>query len=87
MEGQNGVNRMGVGSKVHVFPVGKSDAASRIGSREISIGYGYCSGQEAVAHFGLGKAERVDVEVELPHGKGKLKKKDVAANQRIILTP
>ncbi len=87
LEGKDGVNRMGVGAKLHVFPAGKAGAAARIGSREISIGYGYCSGQEAVAHFGLGKTERVDIEVELPHGKGKRTKKNVAANQRIVLQP
>ncbi len=87
VEGKGGVNRMGVGARVHVYPAGKRDAASRIGLREICIGYGYCSGQEAVAHFGLGKSERVDVEVELPHGKGKLTKTDVLANQRIVLKP
>ncbi len=87
VEGKDGVNRMGVGAKVHVYAAGKPGPASRIGSREICIGFGYCSGQESVAHFGLGKTERVDLEVELPHGKGKLTKKDVAANQRIVLTP
>jgi len=50
---------------------------------EIAIGYGYCSGQEAVAHFGLGAVARVDVEVILPHGRGTLMRKDVAANQRL----
>lgn len=85
----DGFNRMGVGAKVNVFPAGKSGATSRLGSREssIGIGYGYCSGQEAVAHFGLGKYERVDVEVQLPHGKGKLTKKNVAANQRNVEQP
>lgn len=87
VEGKDGINRMGIGAKVDVFPAGKAGAASRIGSREISIGYGYCSGQEAIAHFGLGKADRVDVEVELPLGKGKLTKKNIAANQRIVLRP
>ncbi len=87
VEGQSGVNRMGVGAKVHVYPAGKRDTVPRIGLREICIGYGYCSGQEAVVQFGLGKSDRVDVEVELPHGKGKFTKKDVAANQRIVLKP
>ena len=38
---------------------------------------------EAVAHFGLGAAEVVDVEVVLPHGKGRLVQRGVKANQRI----
>jgi hypothetical protein len=88
VEGAKGVNRMGIGSKVKVYPPGKlGDAASLLGYREISIGYGYCSGQEAVAHFGLGKTERVDIEVTLPHGKGKIVKKDVNADQRLTVKP
>ncbi len=58
-----------------------------LGSREIGIGYGYCSGQEAVAHFGLGKLDAVDIDVILPHGKGKWVQKGVKANQRLTATP
>ena len=87
VEGKDGVNRMGIGAKIHVSPAGSRDAASRIASREVCIGYGYCSGQEAVVHFGLGDVERVDIEVEFPHGRGSLLKKDVAANRRIVVTP
>ena len=85
VEGMRGVNRMGVGTRIHVYPAGQPNAAARIGSQEIRVGYGYCSGQEAVAHFGLGQVDRVDVELDLPHGLGKLVKKDVAVNQRIVL--
>ncbi len=63
------------------------DSLAINGLREVCIGYGYCSGQEAVVHFGLGNVGQVDVEVELPHGRGTLRKKDVTANQRIIVTP
>src|SRR5439155_921879 len=84
--GTNGVNRMGVGSRVNVYPAGKlGDAATLLGSREIAIGYGYCSGQEAVAHFGLGSETSVDVEVILPHGKGKITQRAVAADQRLTV--
>jgi hypothetical protein len=34
------------------------------------------------AHFGLGKLDACDIEVILPHGKGKLESKGVKANQR-----
>jgi hypothetical protein len=86
VEGKDGVNRMGIGSKVRIYPAGKlGEAGTLLGYREISIGYGFCSGQEAVAHFGLGKIEKVDVEVILPHGKGTLTNKNVAANQRITM--
>jgi hypothetical protein len=85
--GGNGVNRMGVGSHVNVYSAGKlGDAAAQLGSCEIAIGYGYCSGQEAVAHFGLGSQTSVDVEVILPHGKGKLMRRGVAADQRLTVS-
>lgn len=88
VEGRNGINRMGIGSKIRVFAAGKlGDAAALLGSREIGIGYGYCSGQEAVAHFGLGNNDAVDVEVILPHGKGKVTRKNVKANQRHTVRP
>ena len=79
---------MGVGSRVNLYAAGKlGESASLLGSREICIGYGWCSGQEAAVHFGLGKAEIVDVEVVLPHGKGKITRKDVKANQRLTVKP
>jgi len=87
VNGSDGVNKMGVGSVVRVYAagkLGKDDAL--LGSKEIAAGYGYASGQEAVAHFGLGKQDRCDIEVILPHGKGRIEKKDVAANQRIALS-
>jgi hypothetical protein len=79
---------MGVGARVSVYPAGRlGRAAARLGMREISVGYGYCSGQEAVAHFGLGKEETVDVEVILPHGKGTVVRKGVRADQRLTVKP
>ena len=86
VEGSGGVNRMGFGAKVNVYRSGQlSRAADLIGSREIAVGYGYCSGQEAVAHFGLGTEEAVDVEVILPHGKGTLTRTGVKANQALTV--
>jgi hypothetical protein len=88
VEGKDGVNRMGIGAMVRVFEAGKlGDSAALLGAREICIGYGWCSGQEAAVHFGLGKAEAVDIEVTLPHGKGKITRKDVKANQRLTVKP
>jgi enediyne biosynthesis protein E4 len=86
VEGKAGVNRMGIGARVNVYSAGKlGEAAALLGSRDIGIGYGYCSGQEAVAHFGLGKQEAVDLEVILPHGRGKVVNKNVKSNQRIAV--
>jgi hypothetical protein len=84
VEGGQGVNRMGIGSRVNVYPAGKlGDAKALLGCREIATGYGYASGQPALAHFGLGKTERVDIEVISPHGKGTLSRRGVQANQRV----
>ncbi len=82
VEGTRGVNRMGIGSRIKIYAEGKlGDAAALLGCREIATGYGYASGQPAYAHFGLGQAQKVDVEVILPHGKGTLTYKSVPANQ------
>ena len=86
VEGTNGVNRMGIGSKVKIYPAGKlGESAVLLGCREINAGYGYCSGQEAVAHFGLGPVAEVDIEVTLPHGRGIFTQKKVAVNQRLTM--
>jgi hypothetical protein len=79
---ENAVNRMGIGSRVQIYAEGKlGQPTALLGCREIATGYGYASGQPAYAHFGLGTAQKVDVEVILPHGKGKLTHKGVAANR------
>lgn len=86
LECGQGVNRMGIGSKVEIYPQGQAgDARSLLGVREIATGFGYASSQEAVAHFGLGDVESVDAVVTLPHGKGTLTQKSVKANQRITM--
>ena len=85
---QSGVNRMGLGCRIEIYSAGKlGDAASLLGCQEIATGYGYASAQPAIAHFGLGKAEIVDVRVILPHGKGKRDFKSVKANQRWNMQP
>jgi hypothetical protein len=83
VEGKNGMNRMGIGARIDVYPAG--DSTALIGSREIAIGYGFCSGQEAVAHFGLGTHEVVDLKIVLPHGRGTLTEKNVKADQRVVV--
>src|SRR5262249_48821249 len=83
VEGGKGVNRMGIGSRVRIYTAAKlGDATALLGCRDISVGFGYASGQPAIAHFGLGKDESVDVEVILPHGKGTVTQKDVKADQK-----
>ncbi len=86
VEGTGHVNRQGVGSRVNLYPAGwLGDPAMLLASREIAVGYGYASGQPAVAHFGLGELEAVDVEVILPHQRGRLSRPQVRANQRITV--
>lgn len=86
VNGAKNVNRMGIGCRVKIYRPGKlGEPTALIGCRDISVGYGYASGQPAVAHFGLGKETLVDIEVILPHGKGKLLRKEVKANQLITI--
>lgn len=81
VQGRGQVNRMGVGSLVRLRAAG-----ALVGSREITLGHGWCSGSEAAVHLGLGKLREVDVEVTLPHGRGTLLRKGVKVNQRLTLT-
>jgi hypothetical protein len=86
VKGSKGVNRMGLGAQVRVYPPGKlGQPKELLGQREISVGYGYGSGQEAIAHLGLGSLEQCDLEVVLPHGKGRLERKGVQVNQRLTI--
>jgi enediyne biosynthesis protein E4 len=86
VQGSRGVNRDGVGAMVRLYPAGsKGDRRVLLGAREIAVGQGYASGQEALAHFGLGKLEACDVEVTLPCGKGKLTRANVKANQLVLI--
>ncbi len=86
VEGAAGVNRMGVGSVVRVYPPGQLARPDALWcAREIAVGYGYASGQEAIAHIGLGALTECDVEVILPHYQGRLEGAGVAANRRLII--
>jgi hypothetical protein len=87
VQGSDSVNRQGIGSRILVYPPGKlGDTASLIACHEIAVGFGYASGQEAVAHIGLGDLESCDVAVILPHGKGRIERRSIQSNQRISLT-
>ena len=92
--GPIGVNRMGIGSRIDLYESGQvGDEESLIGSRQIQVGFGYASGQEAFAHFGLGSREQCDVLVTYPSrdaGSKPLKTRmlrNVAANQRLLVKP
>lgn len=86
VEGGEGMNRMGIGARVQVYPAGKlGDASALLGRRDIGAGYGYCSGHQAAAHFGLGKEQAVDLEIILPYGKGRQVRQHVKANQQVTV--
>ncbi len=85
VEGKS-INRMGIGAKVFVYRAGKlGDRSALLGYDEIGITQGFCTGSEAICHFGLGAAASCDVEVVLPFGKGRIAKKGVEASQRITV--
>ena len=82
----DGANRMGIGARVEVFEAGRlGEAEALIGRCEIMSGFGYSSGQEAVAHFGLADRELVDVRVVLPHGGATLDREGIADGQRLVV--
>lgn len=84
----DGVNRMSLGSRMKVYLAGKlGQADSLLGCQDIATGFGYASAQPAIAHFGLGRVEVVDLEVTFPHGKGTVVRKGIKADQRIAVKP
>jgi hypothetical protein len=81
-----GINTMGLGSKIMVYKTGRlGETEEMIGCNEICISNGYASGQIAVAHFGLGDVSTVDIEVVLPHDKGRIVREGVKANQLVTI--
>lgn len=86
LQGPGGVNAMGIGARLNVYPAGKlGNRAALLGCRDMATGYGYASAQPAIAHLGLGTVERVDLEVIWPHGQGRVERRDVTVNQRLNL--
>jgi hypothetical protein len=86
IEGQGtGQNTMGIGAIVRAYKAGHcGQAEHRIGRRDIVVGTGYASCEEALGHFGLGDATTCDLEI---HWYGqKVQRKGVAANQLLTVT-
>jgi hypothetical protein len=78
----SGINRMGIGCVIRVYKAGHiGDPKALIGWREIAVGYGYASGQEAIAHFGMSNHKTCDLEIQFPHGLGFIQHKAVPTNQ------
>jgi hypothetical protein len=81
---EENLNSMGVGAVVRIYAAEHlGDPAHLLGRHDIAIGTGYASGDEAVAHFGLGRIAQCDVEVRW--GKRRLCRGQVAANQALTL--
>ena len=88
LQGGEGQNRQGIGAVVRAYVPGRlGQPEGLIVAQEIAVGQGYTSGQEAIAHLGLGPATTVDLEVIWPHGRGRTTRKGVAVDQAITLTP
>lgn len=79
------LNPMGIGATVRLYRAGRAGRpADRLGRGDIFIGSGYASGEEALAHFGLGPIERCDVVVSW-QGR-EVRRENVAANQYLEIT-
>jgi hypothetical protein len=65
-----GVKGRGIGAHVFVYAPGESSSARGrlLGTAGITASRGYSAGVPAVAHFGLGDVDTVDVVVHLPGG-------------------
>jgi len=62
-------NRMGLGAQIRLYAAGQmGNAQALLGCQEMNVGFGYASGQPAVAHFGLGDVTETDLEVRFPNG-------------------
>ncbi len=75
----------GVGTRVDVYePGGLGDPARLLGAREIVVSFGYTSGVEPTAHFGLGDTDRVDLVVTPPR-QDAIEMRDVAVDRHLRL--
>jgi len=86
--GAGGINRDGIGSMVRAYAPGQALLAGGedfVASEQITTGYGYASGQAPVAHLGLGERDKCDVVVTLPHGKGRIVRRNVETNRRLVI--
>jgi hypothetical protein len=78
------LNSMGIGAVVRIYAAGHlGEPKHLLGRHDNVIGTGYASGDEALAHFGLGKAEQCDVEVRWREHRAV--RRDLANNQAITM--
>jgi len=80
-----GLNPMGIGATVRAYKAGCAGESKHLIQRfDIALGTGYSSGEEALAHVGLGDQDTCDVEVTW--GAHKAVERNVPADQAIELT-
>lgn len=78
------LNSMGIGAVVRVYVAGHlGESEHLLGRHDIAIGTGYASGDEAMAHFGLGNAKQCDLEVKWY--KHRIVRREVNTNQAITM--
>jgi hypothetical protein len=81
---ERNLNSMGIGSVVRIYPAGCLGKPEQLlGRHDIAIGTGYASGDEAIAHFGLGQSQQCDLEVKW--GKHRICRTQVTANQAVMI--
>ncbi|MHB9106425.1 MAG: CRTAC1 family protein [Armatimonadota bacterium] len=75
-----GFNPMGIGAIIRAYPAGKAgQVKQQLARYDLTIGNGYSSGEEAIAHLGLGKAAECDLVITW-HGERRIIRR-VKANQ------
>jgi hypothetical protein len=75
---------MGIGAVVRIYKAGHcGQAEHQLGRRDIAVGTGYASCEEALGHFGLGESTSCDIEVTWLGRK--VQRKGVAANQLVSI--
>jgi len=78
------LNSMGIGAVVRIYGAGHlGEPVHLLGRHDIAIGTGYASGDEAMAHFGLGKTVQCDVEVRWCEHR--MVRRDLATNQAVTM--
>lgn len=64
VKGGGTLNTMGIGAVVRAYEAGRAgDPRGLVARHDIAVGTGYSSGEEALAHLGLGTHSTVDLEI------------------------
>jgi len=78
------LNAMGIGAVVRVYAAGHmGEAEHLLGRHDVVVGTGYCSSEEALAHFGLADARQCDLLVTW--GERRAARASVDANQSLVI--